>query len=71
MYSLMTNEFVHCQKECRLSDASKDALAGLVQSLTKNAVDKLLSATLVDEVWNAAKGSVASHGMENYRRLLG
>ncbi|MFN6106912.1 MAG: lipase family protein [Planctomycetaceae bacterium] len=71
MYSLMTNEFVHCQKECRLADASEDALAGLMQSLAKNAADKLLSATFVDEIWNAAKGSVASHGMEHYRRLLG
>jgi len=71
MYSLMTNEFVHCQKECRLVDAGADAMSGLLQSLAKNTVDKLLSATFVDEIWNAAKGSVASHGMENYRRLLG
>jgi hypothetical protein len=67
----MTNEFLHCQKECRLADASDDALAGLLQSLGKKTVDKLLSATFADEIWNAAKGSVASHGMENYRRLLG
>ena len=71
MYSLMTNEFVHCQKECRLADPDPDAMAGLLQSLAKNTVDKLLSTTFVDEIWNAAKGSVASHGMEHSRRLLG
>lgn len=72
MYSLVANEFVHCNTECRLADqGADDPSTAFIQSLAKNAVDKLLSATLIDDLWKGIEGRIAAHGMDNYRKLLG
>ncbi len=72
MYSLVANEFVHCDTECKLAESgSDDPSAAFIQSLAKSAVDKLLSATLIDDIWKGIEGRISAHGMDNYRKLLG
>jgi len=72
MYSFVANEFVHCDREVPVvQQGSDDPTTAFFQHLAKNAVDTLLSATLVDDLWKGIRGGIAAHGMDNYRRLLG
>lgn len=72
MYSLVANEFVHCNEQKLVGAAAAESPTdAFLQSLTKSAVDKILNATLIDDIWNSVQGGIAAHGMDNYRKLLG
>lgn len=72
MYSFVANEFVHCDREVPVSQAgAEDPTTAFFHSLAKNAVETLMSATLVDDLWKGIRGGIAAHGMDNYRKLLG
>ncbi len=71
MYSLLANEFVHCEEERQLDTGAGNPTDSLVKNMAKDAVDKVLSVSLVDNIWNSVVGGIAAHGMDNYRKLLG
>lgn len=71
MYSLLANEFVHCEEERLLDTGAENPTDSLVKNMAKDAVEKVLSVSLVDNIWNAVVGGIAAHGMDNYRKLLG
>jgi predicted lipase len=66
--SLIANQYGHCLKEMSLGAA---AAAGFFQDFAKNAVDGLLNATLIDDIWKGLQERVGAHAMENYRKLIG
>lgn len=70
MYSLLANEFTHCDTEQNL-EPGENPTESVVKSMAQGAVDKILSATLVDNIWSSVMGGIAAHGMDNYRKLLG
>jgi hypothetical protein len=39
--------------------------------MAQGAVEGILSATLVDNIWKSVVNGIAAHGMDNYRKLLG
>ena len=71
MYSLLANEFVHCEEERLLDTGAENPTDSLVKNMAKDAVEKVLSISLVDNIWNSVVGGIAAHGMDNYRKLLG
>ena len=71
MYSLLANEFVHCEEERLLDTGADNPTDSLVKNMAKDAVEKVLSISLVDNIWNSVVGGIAAHGMDNYRKLLG
>ena len=72
MYSLLANEFVHCDEERQLlSGDAVNPTDSLVKSMAQGAVEGILSATLVDNIWKSVVNGIAAHGMDNYRKLLG
>ena len=72
MYSFVANEFVHCNEERMLVSAGAENTAeSAIQSMAQGAVDKILSAMLIDNLWNSVQGGITAHGMDNYRTLLG
>lgn len=70
MYSLLANEFTHCDLEQNL-EPGENPTESVVKRMAQGAVEKLLNATLVDTIWNSVMGGIAAHGMDNYRKLLG
>lgn len=71
MYSLLANEFAHCEEERLLDTGAENPTDSLVKHMAKDAVEKVLSVSLVDNIWNTVVGGIAAHGMDNYRKLLG
>jgi predicted lipase len=71
MYSLLANEFVHCEEERLLDTGAENPTDSLVKNMAKDAVEKALSISLMDNIWNSVVGGIAAHGMDNYRKLLG
>jgi len=71
MYSLLANEFAHCEEERLLDTGAENSTDSLVKHMAKDAVEKVLSVSLVDNIWNTVVGGIAAHGMDNYRKLLG
>lgn len=67
LMSLMANQYGHCQQEIGLGEA---AAASHFSDLASKAVDGILNATIIDEIWNSLKGRIGAHGMDNYRALV-
>lgn len=67
LMSLMANQYGHCQQEIGLGEA---ASASHFSDLASKAVDGILNATIIDEIWNSLKGRIGAHGMDNYRALV-
>jgi triacylglycerol lipase len=66
--SLTSNEYEHCLKEVVLGAASAtDAL----QEAAGKAVDRVLDATFIDELWGKLSQRVDSHFMANYLKRIG
>lgn len=64
--SLIANSYGHVQQEILMGGASTD----LFQWFASKAVDGLLNATLVDEIWKQITGLVNAHLMPSYHGLL-
>jgi len=71
MYSLLANEFVHCEEERSLDPGGENLAESSVKSMARAAADGILNATMMDNIWRSVVGGIAAHGMDNYRRLLG
>jgi hypothetical protein len=66
--SLTSNEYSHCLEEIVLGAATTgDAL----QSVAGQAVDRILDATVIDEIWGKLIKTVDSHLMGNYLQRIG
>jgi hypothetical protein len=71
--SLIANHYVHCQKEMSLGEAVATAEASGVDFLKDfagKAVEGVLNATLIDDIWKAVVARVDAHSMVNYRQLI-
>lgn len=69
--SLIANEYVHCQQECLLGEASspQSALATF-KTFADNTVNGLLQGTLKDDLWKLVSDRVNAHLMPSYHGLL-
>ncbi len=67
-FSLLANEFTHCDKELALGD-EEPASEGFSR-FVGSAVDGVLNRTLIDDVWSWVMGRVDAHSMTNYVRLI-
>jgi hypothetical protein len=75
--SLIANHYAHCGAETMLG-AVAAAAAGeaaettvdLFKLLASKAVDGVLNATLIDELWNTIKQRIDAHSMTNYQELV-
>lgn len=65
--SLIANHYGHCQKESLLGVAEA---AGFLGGWTATAVDGILNATIIDEIWSAVQARVEAHSMVMYRDLI-
>jgi pimeloyl-ACP methyl ester carboxylesterase len=68
---LTANIYAHCQSEVSLKAA--EAAISALESLQKtagSAVDRLLDATLVDELWNAVQGRISAHFIGHYQERV-
>ncbi|MGE3803477.1 MAG: lipase family protein [Gemmataceae bacterium] len=68
LMSLLSNEYGHCQKEIGVGETV--AATAFFGDLAGKAVDGLLNATLIDEIWASLQGRISAHGMDNYRQLV-
>ncbi len=69
--SLIANEYVHCQRECVLGDATEpQAAAAYFQSIASQTVNGLLKGSIIDDVWKAVSDRVGAHLMPSYHALL-
>jgi triacylglycerol lipase len=66
--SLLANHYEHCQTENPLGAAAE--AADFMTGFASKTVDGILSATLIDDLWNAVKQRVEAHSMDNYRGLI-
>jgi hypothetical protein len=71
MMSLIANQYSHCEKEVLVGEGAvgQDLLTPF-RTLAGKAVDGVLNATLIDDVWNDIAARVAAHGMASYRKLI-
>jgi triacylglycerol lipase len=67
-FSLLANEFTHCEKEMGLGD-EEPASEGFSR-FVGSTVDGVLNRTLVDDIWTWVKGRVDAHSMTNYVNLI-
>jgi hypothetical protein len=77
--SLIANHYGHCGAETLLgavAAAAGDAAGGaaatldLFKQMAGKAVDGVLNATLIDELWAAITQRIDAHSMTNYRNLI-
>jgi hypothetical protein len=72
-FSLIANHYAHCQKEMVLGTAVGETVGSAIDTfkqLAGKAVDGVMHATLIDDVWKAVTQRVDAHLMENYRNLI-
>jgi triacylglycerol lipase len=73
--SLIANHYGHCGAEMLLGVAATageaaGAAADLFTQMAVKAVDGLLNATLIDDLWYAITQRIDAHSMTNYRSLI-
>jgi hypothetical protein len=67
--SLLANAYGHCQKEMALGGTAATAI-GFLSELAGKAVDGLLNARLVDDIWQCLKQRIGAHDITGYRKLV-
>jgi hypothetical protein len=67
---LIANQYGHCLKELTLGELAGGSAADFFQGMAGKAVDGLLNATVIDEIWAGLQQRVGAHAMENYRNLI-
>jgi hypothetical protein len=72
--SLIANHYQHCGKEILLGAAvaggATASAAVLLQQMASKAVDGVLNATLIDDIWNGLSGHMSAHFLDNYQKLI-
>jgi triacylglycerol lipase len=66
--SLVANDYGHCLKEIALGEAAGSL--DVAKAFAGQAVEGLLNASIVTEIWASIQARVAAHGLDNYRKLL-
>jgi hypothetical protein len=67
--SLLANAYEHCQKEMALGGEAGTAL-GFLKELGSRAVDGLLNATLIEDIWQCLTQRIGAHDITGYRKLV-
>lgn len=67
--SLIANSYGHCQKEMLLGGKAGSAL-DFLKEFGGKAVNGLLTATLIDDLWQCLKTRVGAHDIVGYRALV-
>jgi triacylglycerol lipase len=73
--SLIANHYAHCGPETLLgaiaaADEAAETTVDLFKQLAGKAVDGVLNATLIDELWNTITQRIDAHSMINYQKLI-
>lgn len=68
--SLVANAYAHCLNEVRLQGPNPRGFAQALGDLGRTTMDGLLSASLVDELWNLLQQRIQSHLIPNYQDRL-
>lgn len=68
--SLVANAYAHCLNEVRLQGPNPKAFAQALGDLGRTAVEGLLSASLVDELWRLLHQRIQAHLIPNYQERL-
>jgi thioesterase domain-containing protein len=68
--SLVANVYAHCPNEVRLQGPNPQSFAEVLSALGARAVDGLLGASLIDEVWSLLQRRIAAHLIPNYQERL-
>ena len=69
--SLVANSYRHCPHEIPLRGAANPPAGDVVGEMAKSAVDKLLSVSMIDELWKLVHQRIAAHMLPNYQSRLG
>ncbi len=64
--SLVANAYAHCMNEVRLQGPNPKAFAQALGDLGRTAVEGLLNASLVDELWGLLHQRIQAHLIPNY-----
>jgi hypothetical protein len=70
--SLIANHYGHCGTETLLGAVAESAgvSVDLFKDMAVKAVEGMLTAALIDELWNAIVQRIDAHAMTNYRSLI-
>lgn len=68
--SLVANAYAHCRDEIRLQGPDPSAFAQAMGRLGSRALEGVLTASLIDEVWHLIQRRVDAHLIPNYQRRL-
>ncbi len=68
--SLVANAYAHCMNEVRLQGPDPKAFAQALGELGRTAVEGLLNASLVDELWGLLHQRIQAHLIPNYQNRL-
>jgi triacylglycerol lipase len=68
--SLVANAYAHCMNEVRLQGPNPKAFAQALGELSRTAVEGLLNASLVDELWGLLHQRIQAHLIPNYQDRL-
>jgi predicted lipase len=72
MMSMLGNAYLHCNKEIDLSGAAEQAQSMVLclKTLAGTAVEGVLNATLIDDIWKALTERIGAHSLGHYRTLM-
>ena len=68
--SLVANTYQHCLNEVLLQGPSAHSVLEALEQVARVAVEGLLTASIVDEVWGLLRQRIAAHLIPNYQNRL-
>ncbi len=68
--SLLSNDYSHCQQEMGVGPGGGDTGLAALGSAVGEAVDGLLSLTLMDKLWAQVQARLHAHDIANYRDAI-
>jgi hypothetical protein len=67
--SLIANAYNHCEQEMDLGGAAGSAV-DFLKEVGSRAAGGILNASLLDDLWQQLKATLAAHDITNYRKLV-
>jgi hypothetical protein len=68
--SLLANDYSHCLNEVGLGSTAAGSATDFFKQFSSKAVDGVLHATLIDDIWKGINERVNAHLMDAYRDLI-
>ena len=68
--SLVANTYHHCLNEVRLQGPSPTSVMEGFDNVARTAIEGLLNASIVDEIWALLKQRISAHLIPNYHSRL-